>query len=115
MEMTPVRAAGKLPVLTRTESSSSLENRYRAIHDAHSSCRVEPNAVVSRVSGQTGFKTLAERLPDGGRGKLAKRAEEGDEVTCYSTYATPGAMPGKYARAGEERFVTGINGKWVGV
>jgi hypothetical protein len=39
-------------------------------------------------------------------------AEEG-EVTGYSTYATPGAMPGKYARAGEEKSVIGINGRWV--
>jgi hypothetical protein len=112
MEMAPVRAAGKRPVLTRTESSSSVGNGYRAIHDAQSSGRVEPNAIVSRVSGQTGYRTWAERLPDGGRGKLAKMAEEG-EVTGYSTYATPGAKPGKYARAGEEKSVIGINGRWV--
>jgi hypothetical protein len=39
-------------------------------------------------------------------------AKEG-EVTGYSTYATPGAMPGKYARAGAERAVIGVNGIWV--
>ena len=112
MEMAPVRATGKRPVLTRTESSGTMGNGSRTIHDANASGRVEPNAVISRVSGQTGYITWAERLPDGGRGKLAKMTEEG-EVTGYSTYATPGAMPGKYARAGTQRSVIGINGRWV--
>ena len=111
MEMAPVRVAGKRPVLTRAESSNSMGNGYMAIHDADASGRAEPNAIVSRVSGQTGYKTWAERLPDGGRGKLSKMAEE-VEVTGYSTYATPGAMSGKYARAGTERAVIGINGRW---
>ena len=75
MEITPVYAVGKLPVLARTESSSSMGNGYRVIHDTDASGRVEPIAVVSRVSGQTGYKTCAERLPDGGRGKLFKMAE----------------------------------------
>ncbi len=109
MEIPPARTAGKRPALTRTESSTG--NGYMAIQGASSSGLVEPNAIISRVSGQTGYMTWAERLPHGGRNKLSKMAEE-KEVTGYITYATPGALHRMYARMAEERAATRVGGKW---
>jgi hypothetical protein len=49
MKLPPARAAGKRPVLNQTESS--MGNGYKAIRDASSSGLVEPNAIISCVSG----------------------------------------------------------------
>ncbi len=55
--------------------------------------------------------TWAGRLPNSGRNNLSKMAEE-KEVTGYTSYATPGASPGNYARRVEEMAITGVGGKW---
>ncbi len=63
-----MRAAGKRPVPSRSESS--VGNGYKATHDTASSGRVQPNAIASRASGQSSYGTV--RMPVGVSGKFAR-------------------------------------------
>jgi hypothetical protein len=54
-DMLPMRAAGKRPVPSRTESS--VGNGYNPTHDTASSGRVQPNAIVPRASRQSAYGT----------------------------------------------------------
>ena len=71
--MPATRAAGKRPVPSRSEST--VGNGYRATHDTASSGRVEPNAIVPRASGESGYGTPPNwtvRMPGLRPGKFAR-------------------------------------------
>ena len=85
-EMPAVRAAGKRHVPSRSESS--VGNGYRATHDTASSGRVQPNAIVSRASGQSSYGTRP-----------------------YFTVRMPGDVPGKFARV-EDRLMMAEAERW---
>jgi hypothetical protein len=105
MEMPPVRAAGKRPVPSRSESS--VGNGYLAIHDAESSGRVEPNAIVPRASGQTAYGTFAVRMPGEVPGKYAKM----EDKLMKAEAARMRRILEESTRS-EGRAIAGIRGKW---